>query len=455
MKKFFTYPVFVVLFLSFIVMMGFGAVVKYHYDGGKKYQFLQKSVMFIAEVPYNANKILFSSSQTSQSSKLLLAKDRPEFKSYKAGFNFKNKKELNILFLLNYTNPSNNKHEINLIDLQTYKSIFKYKFDYELFTKIKSENNEKLKKYITNENFALRSTFLTKNLNFIALTTGNIIVKFSPTKSEVVWFNDDYNFHHTFYVNEIEKYIWAIGCSKNSKLDKKYLYSNFCDDSVIKIDLNTGKIIEEISITQIMIDEGIHNHLFIGRDDISVPDPLHINDVEEVNSNTNFTNKGNLFISLGHTNMILLINPYTKKILWKLHDKLFHQHDVDIINDDEIAIFNNNRIITNKDKVYKNNEINVYNFKTNELLSPYDNILKENDVRTVNQGLMEITDYGILVEEQNSGRYIFFEKNGKLIFEYLNKSENNSDIYQVHWSRLIVDKDKINEIKRKLKNENN
>jgi hypothetical protein len=450
MKKFFTYPVFVVLFLSFIGAIGFGGLLKHHYAGGERFQFLQNIAVTIAEVPSNIKKILFSSK-----SELLLAKDRPEFKDYKAGFNFKNKKELDILFLLNYTNPSNNKHEINLIDLQTYKSIFKYKTDYELFTKIKSENNEKLSKYITDDNFALRSTFLTKNLNFIALTTGNIITKFSLAKNEVVWFNDDYNFHHTFNVNEIEKYIWAIGCSKNSKLDKRYLSKDFCDDSVIKIDLNTGKIIDEISVTQIMIDEGIHNHLFVGRSDISVPDPLHINDVEEVNSNTNFTNKGNLFISLGHTNMILLINPYTKKILWKLHDKLFHQHDVDIINDDEIAIFNNNRIITNKDKVFKNNEINVYNFKTNELSSPYDNILKENDVRTVNQGLMEITEYGIFVEEQNSGRYIFFENNGNVIFEYLNKSENNRDVYQVHWSRLIVNKDKINEIKRKLKYENN
>ena len=138
-------------------------------------------------------------------------------------------------------------------------------------------------------------------------------------------------------------------------------------------------------------------------------------------------------------------------LAWKLSDKLFHQHDVDIINDDEIAIFNNNRIITNKDKVFKNNEINVYNFKTNELSSPYDKILNDNDVKTVNQGLMEITEYGIFVEEQNSGRYIFFEKNGNVIFEYLNKSDNNSYVYQVHWSRLITNKDKINEIKRNLK----
>ena len=447
-KKFFTYPVFLILFLSIIGAMGFGSLLRHHYIGGEKLQSLQEIAVTIAEVLPNTKKILFNSSS-------LLAKNRAKFKDYKAGFNFKNKKELDILFLLNYTNPSNKKHEINLIDLQTYKSIFKYKFDYELFTKIKSENNEKLKKYITDDNFVLRSTFLTKDINFISITTGDIIVKFSPATNDIVWFNDEYNFHHTFYVNEIEKYIWAIGCSKNSKLDKKYLSRDFCDDSVIKIDLDTGKIIEEISVTQIMIDEGIHNHLFVGRIDKSVPDPLHINDVEEVISDTNFTNKGNLFVSLGHTNMILLINPSTKKILWKLHDKLFHQHDVDIINNDEIAIFNNNRIITNKDKVYKNNEINVYNFTSNELSSPYDKILNENEIRTVNQGLMEITEYGVLVEEQNSGRYIFFEKNGKVIFEYLNKSEDNSDVYQVHWSRLITNKDKINEIKYNLKNENN
>ena len=68
---------------------------------------------------------------------------------------------------------------------------------------------------------------------------------------------------------------------------------------------------------------------------------------------------------------------------------------------------------------------------------------------------MEITKYGIFVEEQNYGRYIFFEKNGNVIFEYLNKSNIDSNVYQVHWSRLITNKDRINEIKRKLKNENN
>ena len=442
-KKIFTYPIFLALFLSFIATMGFGAIVKYHFEGGKKYQLLQKVVIFISSVPINFRKII---SQKQDFRPLLVGDEiKDRWKNYNPGFNFKNKKEIDILFLLNYTNPYDNKHEINLIDLRNYNSIFKFKIDNNLFTNINSENNQKLKKYINKHNFALRSTFLTKDINLVALTTGKIIVKFSPINKEILWHNDEYEFHHTFYVNEEENYIWAIGCSKNSKLDKIYLSKDFCDDSIIKLDLKNGEVLDEISITQIMIDEKMHNHLFIGRKNITVPDPLHINDIEEINSNFSYFKDKNLFLSLGHANMILLIDPNLKKILWKLNDKLFHQHDVDIINFEEIAIFNNNRIITNKDQVYKNNEINIYNFKNNKLYSPYDKILNELDVRTVNQGLFEITEYGVFLEEQNAGRYIFFDNNGELIFEYINKSKK--DVYQVHWSRLITDKKKINLIR--------
>ena len=42
--------------------MGFGAVVKYHYDGGEKFQFLQKPVMLISSVPINLNSMIKSNS---------------------------------------------------------------------------------------------------------------------------------------------------------------------------------------------------------------------------------------------------------------------------------------------------------------------------------------------------------------------------------------------------------
>ena len=101
MKKFFTYPVFVVLFFSFIGIIGFGSLLKQHYTGGERFQSLQNIAVTIADVPSNIKEILLQ-----PPSHLLTARDRQEFKDYKAGFNFKNKKDLDILFLLNYTNPS-------------------------------------------------------------------------------------------------------------------------------------------------------------------------------------------------------------------------------------------------------------------------------------------------------------------------------------------------------------
>jgi len=64
LKKFFTYPVFLVLFLSFIGAMGFGALLKHHYVGGERFQFLQNIAVTIAQVPSNIKNIIKNNSIT-------------------------------------------------------------------------------------------------------------------------------------------------------------------------------------------------------------------------------------------------------------------------------------------------------------------------------------------------------------------------------------------------------
>ena len=53
MKKIFSYPVFVVLFISFIGTIGFGSLLRHHYLDGERFQSLQKFAVIIAEVPKN------------------------------------------------------------------------------------------------------------------------------------------------------------------------------------------------------------------------------------------------------------------------------------------------------------------------------------------------------------------------------------------------------------------
>ena len=58
LKKFFTYPVLLVIFLSFLGSLAFGGLVKYHYDGGKKFKFLRDTAIIFASVPINFRKII-------------------------------------------------------------------------------------------------------------------------------------------------------------------------------------------------------------------------------------------------------------------------------------------------------------------------------------------------------------------------------------------------------------
>ena len=47
MKNFFTYPVFLVIFLSIVGSMFFGALLRHHYLGGGRAESLQKIAVFL------------------------------------------------------------------------------------------------------------------------------------------------------------------------------------------------------------------------------------------------------------------------------------------------------------------------------------------------------------------------------------------------------------------------
>ena len=63
-------------------------------------------------------------------------------------------------------------------------------------------------------------------------------------------------------------------------------------------------------------------------------------------------------MSLRHQSMVLLYRPSTNVIVWKGVGPFFHQHDVDILDEHKIAIFNNNsKDFINGDMVDGYNEV--------------------------------------------------------------------------------------------------
>ena len=148
----------------------------------------------------------------------------------------------------------------------------------------------------------------------------------------------------------------------------------------------------------------------------------------------------------------MLYRPSTNKIIWHKQGPWVFQHDVDIINKKQIAIFDNNRDDFLKSYVLDYSETLIYDFEEKKVLFPYTEAFKKNNIKTISGGLSEILENGdIFVEETDHGRILNMDRNGNIKWQYINRASDGK-IYAISWSRIIENIE--NDVLKKIKNSN-
>ncbi len=443
MKKYFTYPVFVVLFLSFIGMMGFGAIVKYNFEGKKEYQFLQKTAMFIVEVPFSLKKMIKNKTfNIDKPDKLQKHKDKKRYEQFI-------KNERNALLVLPRYDHSLSRSVVDIIDLNNFEVIHTYAHDIsEMNNQVKNiKEFPRLKIYHSPIRFLYQHPLLFEDGSLIGLGSSVPLYKIDYC-SNLQWINDEEIFHHSLMLDH-EGNIWAGGkMNPKSKYVEKYSIQDFKDDSIIKINTD-GKILFNKSVTELLIENNIiHNNFAFTASRSGEVDPIHLNDIEPALADTQFWQKGDIFLSIRTQSAIIHYRPSTNKVINYIIGPFAWQHDVDIISDKEISIFNNNRFFVNNEY----SEVLIYNFETKKFKKIFNNQLQKENFKTEYQGLSEtLKDGSLMVEEQKNGRIILFNNQGKKEWEFVNK-DKNGDIGLVKWSRVIEDEIFIKNFKSMLKN---
>ena len=93
-------------------------------------------------------------------------------------------------------------------------------------------------------------------------------------------------------------------------------------------------------------------------------------------------------------------------------------------------------------------------FKTNTFSKSFDNSINDINIKTGAGGLSDfLNDGSILIEEQSKGRLLLIDKDGRLEWEYVNKSTDGK-IYQLNWSRVINDDEHIEKLRYEIENKN-
>lgn len=273
------------------------------------------------------------------------------------------------------------------------------------------------------------------------------------TSGKVLWQNDELVVHHGMNVNR-EGDIWTCTIRKG-KSGGVYTLGNdrvfYNDYKITKYDHETGKIIFDKSITEILKENNLANYLFKSAE---TDEPIHLNDVQPALKSTKYYKEDDVFVSLRNINLILHYRPSTNELIDLIEGPFVHQHDVDFLNDSVLVLFNNNTYKTYegmkvkkahapKDKselenagTYYSNIVS-YNLGNGSFTFIGDSVFKANKIYTVNEGLMEFLEPNTyFVEEQNSG-ILWVIKNDKVIYKNVINSQHKDHHHLPNWTRII------------------
>ena len=347
---------------------------------------------------------------------------------------------------------------VELVDLKSFDVLHTWNPDinsfFEKVDKVEGGVWEHLMRDNNNDRFRIFHPILFEDGSLLFQGNNTPLIKIDKN-SELEWMKDDEFYHHS-NEEDIDGNVWVCVRYYPYKIDEKYVgdeLNTYSDDGIRRISSN-GEILFDKSVSEIFIENDMEYLLFSTTG--FKKDPIHLNDIQPVEKDTKYWKKGDVFLSFRHQSMVMLYRPKTNEIIWKGIGKFYHQHDVDILDDSRISIFNNNSKNTfSGDIVDGNNRVVIYDFETEKYSYHLEKSLKKEDVRTITEGRSQILPNGdLFIEETNYGRLLYFNSDGSLRWTHVNRSKKGN-VYLVQWSRILYENEDIEKVNRflKIKNE--
>ena len=210
------------------------------------------------------------------------------------------------------------------------------------------------------------------------------------------------------------------------------------DDAIAFFSSSRNQITLKRSVIDIIEKSGLDFLLYgMGEHNITNPDPIHLNDIQPVLQDGAYWKRGDVFLSSRHLSTIFLYRPSLDKIIWHKTGPWKAQHDVNIVADGVISVFDNNLRMAGVGKtgVFGTSSVLIYDFETDEIVNPFEEAFKSLNIIVPFQGRGTVENGYVFVEETPAGRLSQFDENGNILWEYVNRSKEG-EVFYLAWSRL-------------------
>ena len=216
--------------------------------------------------------------------------------------------------LLSRFNSELNKFVVELIDLTNFQRLHSWHPDIESLNKLVNTEAIEYQNYLLERNkkrFRIMHPLLGKDGSIVYHGAHTPLIKINFC-IELIWMYQVHIFHHSIE-KDSNGNIWTSGTSFPFSLQEKLTGpdpSNFSEDTIYQISPD-GEILYNKSIPQIFFENDL-DYLLTSIGSKFLIDPIHVNDIQPVLEDGLFWKKGDLFLSLRHQSMIILLDQ--KKI---------------------------------------------------------------------------------------------------------------------------------------------
>lgn len=273
-------------------------------------------------------------------------------------------------------------------------------------------------------------------------------------EGEQLWHQSQVGHHHSMNKGLGETmWICAYDLSESSHPSNGVEYEMggmkypFLDNFIAQLDTETGAVLFKRSMAELLLDNGLE-HLIIKS--VVVDDPIHLNDVQPVLETSDHMEAGDVFLSFRTSSVILHYRPSNDSIVRVIEGPFASQHDVDVINGETIAFFNNNAPTKRfKEDGGRSKELHVlnypkysshimyYNLASQTFSAPYKEAYAQHDVYSFTEGLFEVLPNGdVLIEEQNPSLLWVFRKDS-LLYKGVLPSHHDGHHHLLNWTRVV------------------
>ena len=292
----------------------------------------------------------------------------------------------------------------------------------------------------------------------LLLPDGGLIVNFTRSRNllrvdargDAVWANREMLFHHGMNLDHRGR-LWVcatpyLEARENPLLN--YTFQNadgarraVRDDHLVAVDTATGRIVEQHSIIGLLAENDLFGMVAGQRNN---DDPIHLNDIQPVLTDGPHWRQGDLFFSARDLGAVVQYRPSSGRVVRVLRGPITFQHDVDIVSDHEVSVFDNRYSRSGRpasqadsaDYHLRSSEIVVFDLAADSAYVPFREVMNRAALHTPTGGQHRLLGDGSLwLDLDDFGRIVVLDSTG-LLFSRTYPARREGYKQLTNWPRI-------------------